>query len=100
MSKFGERPVVLDEEKLLSAHSSYRRPFSWPLVGHVVAGRRIIDHLGDVGRMVADPLEILGDEQQMRRLADGLRIFHHVGEQGAEDGIVEIVDRLVALAHL
>jgi hypothetical protein len=27
----------------------------------------IIDHLGDVGGVVADALEILGDEQQVRR---------------------------------
>ena len=46
-------------------------------VGHVLAGRRIIDHLGDIGRMIADPLEVLGDEQEMRRLADVVRIFHH-----------------------
>jgi hypothetical protein len=27
------------------------------------AGRGIIDHLRDVGRVIADPLDILGDEQ-------------------------------------
>jgi len=63
----------------------------------MLAGRGIIDHLRDVGRMVADAFEVLGDEQQMSGLADVVRIFHHVGEQGAEDGIVEIVDRGVAL---
>src|SRR3546814_18725103 len=31
---------------------------------HPLAGDDIIDHLGDVGRMVAHALEILGDEQQ------------------------------------
>ena len=81
----------------LRVMSSIRRRFLARL-GHVLAGRGIIDHLGDVGRMVADPLEVLGDEQQMRRLADVVRIFHHVRQQGAKDGIVEIVDRLVALA--
>jgi len=65
----------------------------------VLAGRGVKDHLGDVGRVVADPLQILGDEQQMRRLADVVRVFHHVREQGAEDRIVEIIDRLVAFAH-
>ena len=64
----------------------------------MLACRGIIDHLGDVGRVVADPLEVLGDEQQVGRLPDVVRIFHHVRQQGAEDGIVEIVDRLVALA--
>ncbi len=50
--------------------------------------------------MIADPLEILGDEQQMRGRGDVVRAFHHEGEQGAEDGVVEIVHRLVALADL
>ena len=65
----------------------------------MLPGRGIIDHLGNVGGMIADPLEVLGDEQQVRRLADIVRIFHHVGEEGPEDAVVEVVDRLVALAH-
>ena len=47
--------------------------------------------------MVADPLEVPGDEQQVGRRRDVVRILHHVGEQRAEDRIVEIVDRGVAL---
>src|SRR5574338_86604 len=39
-------------------------------LGHMFAGRRIIDHLGDVGRMIADTLEVLGHAQQMGRLAN------------------------------
>src|SRR3546814_15783719 len=34
-------------------------------VGQGLAGRGIIDHLRHIGGMVADPLDILGDEQQM-----------------------------------
>ena len=63
----------------------------------MLARRSVIDHLGDVGGMIADPLEILGHEQQMSGLADVVRVLHHVREQRAEDGIVEVVDRLVAL---
>src|SRR3546814_6037891 len=49
---------------------------------HPLAGDDIIDHLGDVGRMVAHAFQILGDEQQMRALGNMLRIFHHEGHQG------------------
>ncbi len=36
----------------------------------------------------------------MSRLADVVRIFHHVSQQRAKDGIVEIVHRAVPLADL
>ncbi len=61
------------------------------------AGGRKIDHLGDIGRVVAHALQILGNEQQMRRLADARRIFHHVGDERAEQAVVEIIDRAVGL---
>jgi len=31
---------------------------------------RVIDHFGNVGRMIADAFQVLGDEQQMRGLTD------------------------------
>jgi ABC-type polysaccharide transport system permease subunit len=70
------------------------RGFARP-VGHVLAGRSVIDHLGDVGGVIADPLKVLGDEQQMRRLTNVVRIFHHVRQQSAKDGVVKIVAREV-----
>src|SRR5689334_18375197 len=42
------------------------------LLDQPLAGRRIEDHLGDVGRMVPDALEILGDEQEVRAMTDVL----------------------------
>src|SRR5688572_15706025 len=69
-------------------------------VGEMLAGRREIDHFGDVGGVVADPLQILGDEQQMRRRRDVVGVLHHVGQQGAEDAVVEVVDGAVPVAHL
>ena len=102
-----EGAIVLDEQDAALAHAlppsssglDAGRVGALGAVAEMLAGRGEIDHLGDVGRMIADPLEILGDEQQVRRRRDVVRIFHHVGEQGAEDRIVEIVDRRVALAH-
>src|SRR3546814_4859873 len=45
------------------------------------SGRQVMGGLGDVGGMVADALDVLGDEQQMRAGRDVARILHHVGEQ-------------------
>ena len=45
----------------------------------------VVHRLGDVGRVVADPLEVLGDEQQVRAGRDVARVLHHVGDQLAED---------------
>src|SRR3546814_5271869 len=61
-------------------------------LGHALAGGGVMDHLGDVGGMVADPFEVLGDEQTMRDLADALGVLHHEGDEHADDSIVEIVD--------
>src|SRR6185436_14664465 len=73
--------------------------------GRVVALRPVIAHrhavhqemhiLGNVGAVVADALDILGGEQQMRAQSDVARVFHHVGEQLAEQGIVHGIDALV-----
>ena len=49
--------------------------------------------------MVADALDVLGREQQVRAQADVARILHHVGEQLAEQRIVHGVDTLVATPH-
>src|SRR6266478_4408342 len=56
-----------------------------------VALRALVEHLlsldhveygfGDVGGMVADPLDVLGAEHQMDAERDVARVFHHVGEQ-------------------
>src|SRR5688572_12084850 len=68
-------------------------------VGEVLAGGGEIDHLGDVGGVIADPFEILRNEQEVGGRRDVVRILHHVGEQGTEDAVVEIVDGDVALTH-
>src|ERR1700754_3189777 len=43
------------------------------------------DVLGDVGRVVADALDVLRHEQKMRARRDIARVFHHVRQQRAED---------------
>ncbi|PAV92986.1 hypothetical protein WR25_06722 [Diploscapter pachys] len=65
-------------------------------IGHLGSGCGEIDHLGDVGGVIADALQVLGDEQQMGDLADRARVLDHVGDERAEDAVVEIVERGVA----
>ena len=47
---------------------------------------------GNIGRMIANAFEVLGNEQQMRRVADFAGIFHHVGQQLAKQRIVNLID--------
>ena len=54
------------------------------------------DLLADVLGHVADPLEVLRDERQPERPRDVPRIFHHVGQELAEQGIVHLVDIAIA----
>ena len=69
-----------------------------PLVGERAAVDHVVHRLGDVGGVVADALDVLGAEQQMRAERDVARILHHVGEQLAEQRGVDRVDLLVAAA--
>ena len=43
--------------------------FLGPLGRHLLAGDDVIDRLRDIGRVVADALDVLGAEQQMRARA-------------------------------
>ena len=77
---------------ILARHA---RPFG----GHRLAGDEIDDGLGDIGGVVADPLDVLGAEQQMGAEGDVARILHHVGQEIAEHRILERVEIDVALPH-
>jgi hypothetical protein len=50
--------------------------------------------------VVTDPLQRLGAEQEVRALGDVARVFHHIGQELAEERGVERVDLVVALADL
>ena len=73
--------------------------FLRPLGRHLRAGQHVVDRLGDVGGVIADPLDVLGAEQQMRAGRDVARVFHHVGQQFAKQRGVHRVDLVVAVAH-
>src|SRR5690348_17964864 len=55
------------------------------------------DVLGHIGRMVADALDVFGDEKQMRASRDAALVFHHVGKQLAEQRRIEGIELGVAL---
>src|SRR5579863_7787242 len=82
----------------LSCHSP-RLPFQRielrALILQLLASDFVVDDLRDVGRVIADALEILGDEQEVRTGGDRARIAHHVGEQFAERRVVMFVDLLI-----
>ena len=66
-----------------------------------VAGRDHEDHvLGDVGGVVADAFEVAGDEDQVQRRLDLVRILEHVGEQFPEDLRLQRVQRVVGVQDL
>jgi len=58
-----------------------------------------MDHLCDIGRMVANPLQIAGDEQQLGRTRNGGRIFDHVADKIAEYAVVEGIDLGIRRNH-
>ncbi len=65
--------------------------------GSVVAGDEIEHRLGDIGGVIADPLDVLRAEQQMGAERDVARVFHHVGQKVAKHRILERVEFGVAL---
>src|SRR5438034_3687161 len=56
------------------------------------------DVFRDVGGQVRHALEVAADEKQIHGRPDDVRIFHHMGEQDAEHGVMQGVDGIVAPA--
>jgi hypothetical protein len=65
-------------------------------VANVAAGYEVDYVFGYVGGVVADAFEIFGYEDELEGGEDLRRIFHHVGEQFAEELIAEAIDLVVA----
>ncbi len=58
------------------------------IVRHVTGHQ--IDHLfGDIGHMIAHAFDVLGDEMQVHTSGDVAWIFHHVGQEFAEQRVVQ-----------
>src|SRR5689334_21999205 len=55
-----------------------------------------IERLGDVGRVIADALEILRHEEKMRAGGDVARVLDHVGEELAEKARIHLIELFVA----
>src|SRR5213593_987694 len=52
-------------------------------------------HLSDVGRVIPNALQVLGDENQLERSGDVACIFHHIRQQLSKDLFIQIVDGLI-----
>ena len=70
-----------------------------PIGSEMVGADHVIDHLGYVGGMITAALDVLGDEQKMRAQTYGTRIFHHVGQELAEQTIVDFVNLAVLVPY-
>jgi len=66
-------------------------------VADVAASDKVDDVFGDVGGVVADTFEILGDHDEFEGREDDRGVFHHVSEEFAEELIAKAVDLIVAL---
>src|SRR6266478_3906195 len=65
------------------------------VVADVLALDEVDDVFGDVGGVVADALEVLGDEDQFERGKDDAGIAHHVGKQFTENLVAVVVHLIV-----
>src|SRR2546427_11734148 len=65
------------------------------VVADVLALYEVDDVFGDVGGVVADALEILGDEDQFEGGKDHAGIAHHVGKQFTENLVAVMVHLIV-----
>src|SRR5262245_15125747 len=70
------------------------------LIGDRSAVHQVINGLGDIGGVVADPLNVLGTEQEVGAKPDVTRVLHHVGEKLAEQRVVHGVDLFVLVPDL
>src|SRR6266705_5197744 len=85
----------------LDMHWTARRGFRFPLaprsaaidggMADVLALDEVDDVFGDVGGVVADALEVLGDEDQFERGKDDTGIAHHIGKQFTKNLIAVVV---------
>ncbi len=59
-----------------------------------------VERFGDVRRVIADALEVLRHEEQMRAGRDVARILDHVGQELAEEARIHLVELFVAQPDL
>src|SRR6266851_1855261 len=64
-------------------------------VADVLALDDVDDVFGDVGGVIADALEVLGDEDEFERGKDDAGIAHHVGKQFTENLVAVVVHLIV-----
>ena len=68
-------------------------------MAHIGTTHQVDHQFGDVARMIADALQRAQRPDHIEHAGDRTRIFHHVGDQFAQRGLVLAVDGLVVLGH-
>src|SRR5207245_11697030 len=64
-------------------------------MAHVVTFDHVDDVLRDIGGVIGDSFQILGDKDQLKRLKDYGGIAHHVAQQLAKNLIAECIDLVI-----
>jgi hypothetical protein len=99
--QLGDRRLVFDDQDTRQAphFTANDSTASTGGVAHVGALDDVDDGLGQVLGVVADALDGLGHEHQVEARRDGARVFHHVGDQLAQQAVELLVDLVVLLQH-
>jgi hypothetical protein len=66
-------------------------------MAYVASGDKVDYVLGNIGGVIANAFEVLGDEHELESREHHRGIFHHVGEKFAEDLIADAVHLIIAL---
>src|SRR6202795_1979794 len=82
-------PVSTSLENATSLASRYRggegRHVAFRTLVHDLLALDHVEHgFGNVGGVIADPFDVLGAENQVNTERDVARIFHHIGQELAE----------------
>src|SRR5262245_46877567 len=87
--------------EIIALHSRYkgarRLNPGGRMVPYVLRRDHEDDVLGDIRRMIADPLKVARDEDEIERRLDGRRILQHIGEEFPKDLTLERVELIVGV---
>src|SRR5439155_26385974 len=78
----------------MSGSSSTIRTRSMP---DILTSNHEYDHLRNIGRVVADELQMLRNEDQLQRARNVSGVFDHIGQQLSKNLFVQVIDVVVFL---
>src|ERR1700751_3021959 len=71
----------------------------WPVKRQNFPGYKVNHGLGDIRRMIADPFDVFGDEQEMSGNAGVAENLNREGQKVGEDRLMEQIEVLVCGPH-